>query len=892
MSTVSCNNNHLVHCLLASVLGREFRLRTLSRIKTQSFNIALQLCAALQWLVVTVFVAVNLIAIPASAQQPAPVTRPQLTTPDPQQLFEADRDNYKEYTTARRKKILAIEKETNPTVEVKANNLEFLREPQRAHGTGGTVVSRAGVSVQAEDAYVNMDTKDTDLKGDLLIVGMDSEVGGERGVFNLETEKGSFENAAVAMEQGGYNFKGSKIDKISEFTYDLFDARLTTCGCTEGNESWFIDADSAEATQEGYAHVYNATFKLYDVPFFYTPYLAFPVKTERASGLLTPSFNFSNQDGFMYSQPIFAVIDESTDLMLSPFIATNSRWGTQADFRKIFSNYNQVDTRWVYSDETWRGNSPRGIDLNAFDQNQSLIDTNRFGGYYKQSWRGEPEDVVPWAMNSNILYVSDDLLLRELPNNNIGPQFSRFAVSQVSLTGAFGEYVNASLGSEYSQSLSVDQPEDQVLQRLPTTSIGAQKSFRPFGFNPYGLKVNSGVQVNSVDFSRSGGFDGWRHDINPTLRVPFHYANYFDSEFSAGTHQTYYQMDSTFNPKTMEDQDFDTQRSVHQFSNTTRTAIERVYDLDPGNSLTYLTSLGSDSQVFRLERVKHTIEPFVNYLYIPEEDQTLNPLYDQLDRIEKRSLVTYGFRTALLGRFLPPGGVAKADIPELTPRVQDLPLFDAGTTGLPDFGNSRMFNNGGNFNTRNGEIREIASLAIRQNYDFNEVPEDDETPDSSQLSDLHTEIGMSPTSYLGFTLISNYDVQSGDASSWDFGTSFRDDRGDIFALHYQYIGPQYNVNTMSEGETSLNQIEGNIELVLTEQVRLAYYARYDEIDSEIQSSRVALRFSDTCKCWFFDVGYRDQLDPDQQFFTVALTLAGLGALNQSYGLASANGSSQ
>jgi hypothetical protein len=34
------------------------------------------------------------------------------------------------------------------------------------------------------------------------------------------------------------------------------------------------------------------------------------------------------------------------------------------------------------------------------------------------------------------------------------------------------------------------------------------------------------------------------------------------------------------------------------------------------------------------------------------------------------------------------------------------------------------------------------------------------------------------------------------------------------------------------------------------------------------------------------------LDPDQQFFTVALTLAGLGALNQSYGLASANGSGQ
>ena len=876
MSTVSCINKNPSCLPLAKFLV----------VSDYSWSIPFRLFLTPLFLV---FLSQELFfASAAIAQTPAEVSRPQLTSPDSQDLFEADRNSYKDYTDARRKKILAIEKENNPAVDVKAANLEFLREPQRAHGTGGTIVSRAGISVQAEDAYVNMDTKDTDLKGNLLIAGMDSEVGGERGTFNLETERGTFENAAVAMEQGGYNFQGKKINKISEFTYELFDARLTTCGCTQGEDSWHIDADSTEATQEGYAHVYGATFKLYDVPFFYTPYIAFPVKTERSSGLLTPTAGFSNQDGFQFMQPIFGVIDDTSDVLLSPFVATQSRVGSTLEFRKIFSNYNQINSHVMYSNETQRGDESRGIDFTTFEQNKSLIDTNRFGVAYQQSWRGEKDDIVPWGMNSDVRYVSDDLLLRELQDPALGEQNAQFSTSTVSLSSAFGEYVNAAVEGEYNQSLTVNAPDDQVLQRLPTFSVGAQKSVRPFGFNPYGVKLNSKVLVNSVDFSRAEGFDGWRHDINPTLSVPVHYANYFDSEFSASTHQTYYEMDSNLNPLTKTDQEYDSDRSVHQFSHTTRTAVERVYDLDPGNALTYLTSLGSDSQVFRLERVKHTIEPFLSYLYIPEEDQTLNPQYDQLDRINERSLFTYGFRTALLGRFLPPGGVNKTDIPELTPRAQDLPLFDTNSTGLPEFGNTRMFGNGGNFNTRSGEIREIAYLAMRQSYDFNEIASKDKVPGTSELSSLYTELGLAPTSYLGLWVKSNYDTQTRDADSWDFGSSFRDDRGDVFALQYQYIGPQYDRNTMLDGPTSLNQIEGNIELVLTEQARFGYYARFDDIDHEIQANRFALRFSDSCKCWFLDVGYGSQINPDREFAMVSLTLAGLGAINQRFGLGSSN----
>ena len=87
-----------------------------------------------------------------------------------------------------------------------------------------------------------------------------------------------------------------------------------------------------------------------------------------------------------------------------------------------------------------------------------------------------------------------------------------------------------------------------------------------------------------------------------------------------------------------------------------------------------------------------------------------------------------------------------------------------------------------------------------------------------------------------------------------------------------------------QDKASLNQLEGNLELVLAEQLRFGYYGRYDEVKREFQVNKFALRFSDSCKCWTFDVGMMQQINPDRQWATVSLTLQGLGDVTQKFGL--------
>ena len=64
--------------------------------------------------------------------------------------------------------------------------------------------------------------------------------------------------------------------------------------------------------------------------------------------------------------------------------------------------------------------------------------------------------------------------------------------------------------------------DDLVLQRLPELNLSALKSFWPFGFNPYGMKVTTKVGFQATKIARDTGYDGLRTDFRPQAAIPFH----------------------------------------------------------------------------------------------------------------------------------------------------------------------------------------------------------------------------------------------------------------------------------------------------------------------------------------------------------------------------------
>ncbi|MEM8793363.1 MAG: LPS assembly protein LptD [Pseudomonadota bacterium] len=89
---------------------------------------------------------------------------------------------------------------------------------------------------------------------------------------------------------------------------------------------------------EKQVHYENAWFDLLGVPLFWTPYFRHPDPTvDRASGFLTPSFQNSTNYGFGIQLPYYWVINDQSDLTVTPFPTTEEGVVGIAEYRHAFS---------------------------------------------------------------------------------------------------------------------------------------------------------------------------------------------------------------------------------------------------------------------------------------------------------------------------------------------------------------------------------------------------------------------------------------------------------------------------------------------------------------------------------------------------------------------------
>ncbi|MBN2871259.1 MAG: LPS-assembly protein LptD, partial [Campylobacterales bacterium] len=100
-----------------------------------------------------------------------------------------------------------------------------------------------------------------------------------------------------------------------------------------------------------WVNLYNARLEFGEVPVFYLPYFGYPTDRTRRSGLLIPSFGWSNSEGFYYEQPIYFAPQNWWDLELRPQIRTSRGEGIYADFRFVDTPSSQGSVRVGYFKE-------------------------------------------------------------------------------------------------------------------------------------------------------------------------------------------------------------------------------------------------------------------------------------------------------------------------------------------------------------------------------------------------------------------------------------------------------------------------------------------------------------------------------------------------------------
>ncbi|WP_417520063.1 LPS-assembly protein LptD [Minwuia sp.] len=401
-------------------------------------------------------------------------------------------------------------------------------------------------------------------------------------------------------------------------------AVFTRCEeCEDGSDRapiWQIKARRVTRDLEKEIVEYDdATVELFGVPVLYTPYFFHPDPTvERKSGLLAPVFGASGELGAQYTQPVYLVIDESSDLTLSPRVTSKEGVVLAAEYRQQFlTGLWESDGSITYVDK---------IDANNIDTGD-----NQFRGHFrtKGDFRLNPQ--FDWGFN--IFRTSDDTYLRRYDIRG-----GTLLQSTAYLTGFNGRHFAGIEGFSF-QDLSDGAKEGEIPIVLPLASFKASGE-------PALIGGRVDVGLSGVALQRTGGRDTRRMSFNGTWERQF-----VDGLGGLTTTGLHLQADGY---SVSESQDTDPTASLDDYFEG------RVW---PMATLDWRLPLVRSG-----ERVQQFIEPRVQFIAspaggnpndIPNEDSQSFEFTDANlfsrnrftghDRIESGSRVNYGLTASLLG---------------------------------------------------------------------------------------------------------------------------------------------------------------------------------------------------------------------------------------------------
>ena len=194
---------------------------------------------------------------------------------------------------------------------ITADELVFDDAHQVYIATGNVVISKMDKQIRADSVHFDHKKMEALASGHVTMsVGQDL-ITADSLQIDLNTEQGTLQGGSFFLHQENFHIKGDRIVKTGKDSYHADKASLTTC---DGEKpAWKITGRNLNVTIEGYGYAHHAVIWVKDIPVFYTPFIAFPVKTKRQTGLLPPQIGSSSRKGFEYHQPFFWAINDSMD---------------------------------------------------------------------------------------------------------------------------------------------------------------------------------------------------------------------------------------------------------------------------------------------------------------------------------------------------------------------------------------------------------------------------------------------------------------------------------------------------------------------------------------------------------------------------------------------------
>ena len=432
---------------------------------------------------------------------------------------------------------------------------------------------RLDQDVHADQVQYSTKERKAIATGNVLLRDPDLEITSERIDYWVDSETAKASDVRYWYFPSHGSGTADSVERVSKEVVKLENTTYSTCDFED--RDWEMKAEKVTLDREkSVGTARNVTAKFKGVPFFYTPWINFPLDNERKTGFLAPVFGRSSNSGLSLATPFYWNIAPNRDALITP--------------------------RWLSKRGMQFNGGARYLNPTNFGEvNLQFLDDNEADGENRYLIALEHEQRFNKQLRTELLYnkVSDDQYFEDLADT-LGLSSTQRLERRGDLryrNSHFGGTWNGILRLQQFQIVDDTRPSfDDPYKRLPQFVIG--NSFRNL---PVGLEFTS--RSEWVAFEHDDRLDGKRLNLGVELSRPWKTPGYF-IEPSARLMHTSYSLSDT-DPGVNDDPS----RTLPSFSLDSGLILEREL---------------SD------RKVRQTLEPRLFYLFTPDRNHDDIPLFD------------------------------------------------------------------------------------------------------------------------------------------------------------------------------------------------------------------------------------------------------------------------
>ncbi|HHZ8495896.1 TPA: LPS assembly protein LptD [Enterobacter mori] len=487
-----------------------------------------------------------------------------------------------------------VEGDTNDLpVTINADNAKG-NYPDNATFTGNVDINQGNSRLQADEVQLHqkqpegaaVPVRTVDALGNVHYDDNQVILKGPKAWSNLNTKDTNVWEGDYQMVGRQGRGKADLMKQRGENRYTILENGSFT-SCLPGSNTWsVVGSEVIHDREEQVAEIWNARFKLGPVPVFYSPYLQLPVGDKRRSGFLIPNAKYSTSNYFEFYLPYYWNIAPNMDATITPhYIHKRGNIMWENEFRYLTkAGAGLMEFDYLPSDKVFQ------------DEHPSEGDKHRWMYYWQHA--GVMDQV--WRFNVDYTKVSDPYYFNDF-DSKYGSSTDGYATQKFSVGYAI-ENFNATVSTK----------QFQVFNTQTASTYGAEPQLDVNWYQNDVGPFDTRVYAQAVHFvnTNSDMPEATRLHLEPTINLPLS-NDWASLNTEAKLMATHYQQKNVdwYNNRYGTDLDESVNRTLPQFKMDGKLIFERDMGL-------------------LADGYTQTLEPRMQYLYVPYRDQSKIQNYD------------------------------------------------------------------------------------------------------------------------------------------------------------------------------------------------------------------------------------------------------------------------